>query len=323
MCTRVLWNSNPVAVLVGRSMDWPESTDPLLVLFPSGRHRDGGMLGPQRVVSDNPLSWTSRYASLATTVYGVGTADGFNEKGLGAHLLYLTETRLPDRDPTVPGLCISLWAQYLLDMAATVEEAIDLLREVQLVMVAYGQFTASVHLAIEDASGDSAIIEHLNGEQVIHRGRDYRIMTNDPPYDQQLSLLAGLDLTPASSDVPLPGNVSATDRFQRAAYWESLLPEPADERSAVASVMAIMRNVSIPFGAPHGSGGVFDTEYRTVSDLTHRRYFFELSNTPSVLWVELDAIATGTGVDPLVLDPDDIELAGDVSGRFQSRPIAF
>lgn len=35
MCTRVLWNSNDLAVFSGRSMDWPESTEPLLVAFPA------------------------------------------------------------------------------------------------------------------------------------------------------------------------------------------------------------------------------------------------------------------------------------------------
>lgn len=35
MCTRVLWNDNDIAVLAGRSMDWPESTEPLLVAFPA------------------------------------------------------------------------------------------------------------------------------------------------------------------------------------------------------------------------------------------------------------------------------------------------
>ena len=34
MCTRVLWNTNQIAVLTGRSMDWPESTQPLVVTFP-------------------------------------------------------------------------------------------------------------------------------------------------------------------------------------------------------------------------------------------------------------------------------------------------
>jgi choloylglycine hydrolase len=36
-CTRVLWNDNKLAVVVGRTMDWPESTEPMLTVFPRGR----------------------------------------------------------------------------------------------------------------------------------------------------------------------------------------------------------------------------------------------------------------------------------------------
>lgn len=49
---------------------------------------------------------------------------------------------------------------------------------------------ATVHLALEDSTGDSAILEYINGKLVIHHGRQYQVMTNDPPYDQQLALLA-------------------------------------------------------------------------------------------------------------------------------------
>ena len=37
--------------------------------------------------------------------------------------------------------------------------------------------------------------------------------------------------------MPLPGNVNAVDRFQRAAYYTALLPTPVSHRQAVASVM--------------------------------------------------------------------------------------
>jgi penicillin V acylase-like amidase (Ntn superfamily) len=84
-CTRVLWNDNKLAVVVGRSMEWPESTQPMLTVLPRGMKRDGGRAGSEVIVKDNPARWTSRYGSLVTTIYGIGTADGLNERGLGAH----------------------------------------------------------------------------------------------------------------------------------------------------------------------------------------------------------------------------------------------
>lgn len=321
MCTRVFWNSNQLAKLTGRSMDWPESTEPLLIAFGAGRDRDGGKLLDHVVVADNPLRWTSRYNSLITSVYGLGTVDGFNERGLGVHALYLKSTDTGPRDSTRAGLHTGLWAQYLLDQAASVQEALALMNDVQLVMVGARGREATLHLAIEDASGDSAILELAAGELVVHHGPQFTLMTNDPSYDEQLALLAEHDFSHPSRDLPLPGNVNPVDRFQRAAYYQALLPEPTGERQAVAGVMAIMRNVSVPFGAPYGDFGVYNTEYRTVSDLTHRVYYFELTTSPSVLWVEFDKLPFGP--QPLAINPYDDALTGNVTDRFTPSDIGF
>jgi penicillin V acylase-like amidase (Ntn superfamily) len=40
--SRFLWNDNKLGVFVARSMDWPESTEPILTVFPRGLVRDGG-----------------------------------------------------------------------------------------------------------------------------------------------------------------------------------------------------------------------------------------------------------------------------------------
>ncbi|AFY60618.1 linear amide C-N hydrolase [Synechococcus sp. PCC 6312] len=317
-CTRILWNNNKLAVVVGRTMDWPESTEPILTVFPRGMKRNGGLLGPTLVVPENPAQWTSKYGSLVTTVYGMGTADGLNEKGLGMHMLYLTATEFGPRNPSKAGVQAGLWGQYLLDNAATVKDAIALMNQIQPVMVAIDGMKSTVHLAIEDASGDSAILEYINGNLVIHHGPEYRIMTNDPPYDQQLAFLKNWDFTNATRQTPLPGNVDPKDRFVRATYYQMMLPEPKTQQEAIAGILAIARNVSVPFGAPNNiPGSLYNTEYRTAIDLTHRRYFFELSLSPNVIWVDLDKLDLRNGAPVLTLDPDNLELSGNVAAKFK------
>jgi len=322
-CTRVLWNTNKLAVVVGRTMDWPESTQPILTMLPRGMSRDGARAGPHVAVPDNPARWTSKYASLVTSIYGIGTADGLNERGLGAHMLYLQGTDFGPRDASKPGLQAGLWAQYALDDAATVQEALDVLGKVQVVKVTTHGHEANVHLALEDASGDSAIIEYIDGKPVVHHGREFRIMTNDPTYDQQLALLRKEDFSKPSSDMPLPGNVNPRDRFQRAAYYEALLPEPKNEREAVAGIFAIARNVSVPFGAPYESFGIYNTEYRTVMNLTDKRYYFELTTTPNVIWADLMNMDTSAGAPAMQLNPDDVALSGDVTSKFKPAKAVF
>ncbi|WP_338674743.1 linear amide C-N hydrolase [Streptomyces sp. SCSIO 30461] len=332
MCTRILWNTNGRAVLTGRTMDWPESTEPVLTVFPQGLKRDGGKLAGTTVVADNPLLWTSDYGSLVTTVYGAGTADGINEAGLAAHMLYLDDSDPGPRDADRPGLQIALWIQYLLDCAGSVDEALDLLGTFQLVTVGLRGFAATVHVALEDGFGDSAIIECIAGEWQVHHGRTYTIMTNAPAYAEQLRLLEEqvntlreLGHDEPDSELPLPGNVNPVDRFQRAAYFSSLLPEAADAQQSVAALLAVTRNASVPFGAPYRSGrfATYNTEYRTICDLTGKRYFLELATSPNLLWAELDHFDLAPGAPVMALNPSDPALVGDVSAAFTPCPAPF
>lgn len=68
---------------------------------------------------------------------------------------------------------------------------------------------------------------------------------------------------------------------QRAAYFMDVLPEPKGERQAVASMLAIIWNCSVPFGAPYGDFGIYNTEYRAVTNFTSRRYYYELTTDPT------------------------------------------
>lgn len=298
-------------------MDWPESTEPVLTVFPRGMERDGGMVGPESVVPENPARWTSKYGSLVTTVYGIGTADGVNEKGLAIHMLYLTATDYGPRDAARPGVHAGLWGQYFLDNAASVAEAVELMKGIQPIMVTARGVKSTVHLAIEDSSGDSAIVEYIGGQPVVHHGREYQLLTNDPAYDEQLKNLSGYDFTNSTRQTPLPGNVDPVQRFIRAAYFLQKLPEPKTEREAMAGILAIARNASVPFGAPNNAPGtLYNTEYRTAIDLTNRRYFFELTTAPNLIWVELKGLDFNPGAPVMLLDPDNIYLTGDVTDKF-------
>ncbi|MEX1013393.1 MAG: linear amide C-N hydrolase [Waddliaceae bacterium] len=317
MCTRVLWNTNQVAVVVGRSMDWPESTEPKIVVFPNGIDRDGGKVDQVVVVKENPLIWKSKYGSVVVTAYGVGTVDGINEKGLGVNLLYLTSADYGKRDASKGGVQSTLWGQYFLDNAATVEEALELMDGIQPVMAEYAGHRSSVHLSLEDASGDSAIIEYVGGELRIYHGKQYMVMTNDPTYDLQLENMNQFDFSQATRDTPLPGNVDPVSRFVRSSYFLQALREPKSLREAIAGVLSIARNASVPLNAPYKTAGtIYDTEYRTVLDLTNRRYFFELTTSPNVIWLELDTFNLSEGAPVLSIDPDNMDLSGDISSQF-------
>ncbi len=318
-CTRILWNDNKMGVYVGRTMDWPTSTAPRLMVFPKGISRDGGQFDGKIVVKENPAKWTSKYGSMGTSLFGMGTIDGINEKGLAVHALFLKVTDFGDRDASKAGVQAGLFPQYILDNAANVNEALSQLEKIQPVMVGSQGSNATLHFAIEDASGDSAILEYVKGKLLVHHGRQYRIMTNDPTYDEQLANRAKYNFVNATRETPLPGNTGPKDRFIRADYFLQMLQEPHNEREAVSDVLAIARNASVPFYAPadkHDS--YYTTEYRTALDLTNRVYFFELTRSPSLVWAGLSSFNLSVGAPVMELNPDDPTLAGNVTGKFKA-----
>ena len=218
-----------------------------------------------------------------------------------------------------------MWGQYVLDDAASVDEALILLDGVQPLMVEHEGIKATVHLAIEDATGDSAIIEYIHGgKKAVYHSRGYRIMTNDPSYDQQLANRATYNFDNATRQTPIPGNTDAKDRFIRADYYRQWLPEPKNTREAITAILAIARNVSVPFGAPNRApGSLYNTEYRTAIDLTNRSYFFELTTAPNVIWTDLSKFNLAEGSSVLLLDPNDVSLTGDVTNNFKSGKINY
>ncbi len=319
-CSRAVYFGKSNQVVTGRTMDWLEDMHTNLWIFPRGMARDGG-------VGKGSYEWTSRYGSVIASVYEGGTSDGMNEKGLVANLLYLAESEYAPLDDPRPGINICAWAQYLLDNFATVEEAVAEVRQEKFRVVpvqAPNGMAGSVHVSISDASGDSAIFEYVQGQLVIHHGRQYQVMTNSPVYDRQLALNEYWEQI--GGTVMLPGTNRAADRFARATFYINACEQSADARTAVASVFSVMRNVSVPRGiTTPNQPNISSTIWRTVSDHKNRVYYFEDTAGPGVLWVKLADLnfepAAGTRKLTLAGNPD---VAGDQTSHFApATPFVF
>jgi penicillin V acylase-like amidase (Ntn superfamily) len=295
-CTRALYVAKDGTVITGRSMDWGEDMASNMWVLPRGMKRDG-------MGGKNTVTWVSKYGSLISSAYDIGTADGMNEKGLVANLLALVESDYGKPAEGAKVINMSTWPQYVLDNHATVAEAVaDLRKEafrVQTVVLPTGR-PANMHLAISDASGDSAIFEYVNGKLVIHHGKQFKVMTNSPTYDQQLAIMAywkeagGLNKS-------LPGTSRAADRFVRTTHLLEAVPGEVAPKyiagapqqkfqfQAAMAVLSLMRSVGTPLGfSNEEQPWVSSTVWRTVSDSTHRVVMFDSALSPATFWVRLD-----------------------------------
>ena len=292
MCTRVLYVGENNTVITGRNMDWGQDMQSDLWLFPAGMARNGaGGVGTPE--------WNSKYGSVIVSGYNLGSADGMNEKGLVANMLYLAESNYGTTEGKPP-LCISIWIQYTLDNFATVAEAVAALEAEPFRLLApilpNGR-PCSQHMSVSDATGDSAIFEYIDGKLVIHHSKAYQVMTNSPVYEQQLALNTYWEQI--GGEAFLPGTISAADRFVRASYFNNIVPKTVDKNyitsvpeqkfiyQAVASVMGTMRSVAVPLGiTTPDKPNISSTIWRTVSDQTNLLYYFDSATTPNTFWVD-------------------------------------
>ncbi len=268
-------------------MDWKTDIVSNLWVLPRGMQRNGQ-------TGANSLQWTSRYSSVITSGYDISTTDGVNEAGLNANLLWLVESQYPAFDASnKPGLTIAAWAQYVLDNFATVREAVDALAKEPFTIVTDNipgeSRLTTLHLSMSDSSGDSAIIEYIDGKQVIHHSRDYQVMTNSPTFDQQLAVNKYWQAVGGTTF--LPGTNRAADRFARASFYVNAVPKSEDPNLALASVLSVIRNVSVPYGlTTPEEPNISSTRWRTVFDHQRKLYFFDSALTPNTFWVDLKSL---------------------------------
>lgn len=328
-CTRAVYVGDDGLVITGRSMDWSEEMQSNMWAMPRGQKRDGA-------AGANALTWTSRHGSVGVSGYEAGITDGMNEQGLVANLLYLAESEYGQPVPGKPAISISMWPQYVLDNFTTVTEAVDALAQEPFQILAPtlpNGSPAQLHLSISDASGDSAVFEYIAGKLVIHHGKQFRVMTNSPTYDQQLALNAywqgvgGLTF--------LPGTNQAPDRFARASFLINAIPKAiapgyikavpggSYANQAAASVLSVIRAVSVPLGiTTPNQPNISSTIWRTVSDQTNKVYFFDSATSPNAFWVKLTDLdlREGAAVRKLTMAGGRV-YSGNVAAQFEVAPM--
>jgi choloylglycine hydrolase len=334
-CSLVFVNDNKIAKIVVRSMDLPLQLPerPRLVVFPRGIERDcarsvlPGVQGKVEGLGNNPLKWTSEYGTVVMTGFDAGVSDGINECGLSAHLLTLVTVKHEPKDGR-PELSDGLWVQYVLDSFKTVKEVVQAHKDGKFRLVAATApalghtATLGSHLAVEDPTGDSAIIEYVAGKLMIHHGPEYTVMTNDPPLDEMLKRMKKYKVFGGAQT--LPGeSMEGESRFARLAAYQKLLPEPRNSTEALAAALSLLRIAQIPFrdpekdtdSEPEALWRGCQTTWVSAADLTHKVYYIHSPLVLSMVWVELKDLNLGVGAPILFADPHDPKQGGDLTKR--------
>jgi hypothetical protein len=297
-CSRVLYKGLDSIFVVGRSLDWKTPIPTNLYVYPAGI---------TKVSSNKPgaFSWTSKYGAVYAVGYDSGITEGMNEKGLIINGLFCKGTVYNNPDTNGrPPLSLAVFVAWLLDMNATTDEVVEVLKKHDFSIGGAtfdGGTVSTLHWGITDASGKTAIIEFDNGVIRISDPGDYQAMTNDPQWPSMSAILAYWDKI--GGQHMLPGTVSSPDRCVRANYFAHHVEAVADPSLAVSITRSILVNSCVPYTyLIQGEPNVSSTQWRSYADVKNRRYYFEIVTNPGYYYIDLSKCNLKKGAPVMKLD---------------------
>ena len=150
-------------VLMGRNFDFPSALGVVLHTIPE--------CGYETITTFNvkfygfgedykPEGFKNQYMALAGLFVAL---DGINEKGLAIADLMAGDTIQTHQRTSKPDLTTTAAISYMLKNAATVDEALDLLRGIDM----HSDIGSAHHYAMADASGKYVVVEYVDNEMVV------------------------------------------------------------------------------------------------------------------------------------------------------------
>lgn len=186
-----------------------------------------------------PIKLMDKVKMLAVPYFPL---DGVNEKGLAVGVLQL-QAPPTHQDHGKTDVDTTLAIRILLDKAATVREAVDLLKEFDMHASANGCF----HLQLADASGDSVVVSYVDGEMVVTEKKD--------------GILAATNFY--LHDVPFDYEKQGMDRYEK-------LIDTLTKSKGVLSAedgMGLLDYVAIIKTEPDEEGRVYSTQWSSIYNL--------------------------------------------------------
>lgn len=316
-CTAMNIAAKDGGVVAARTMEWAADMKWALVNIPKG--------SPVEMAAPADLKLPSKTVKTAHAILGITTElvdgnallDGTNAAGLtmSANFLpgFTTYQDVSANDKQY--VSIYEFGTWALGMFARVPELRDGLADVKVWWDGQkiGGTPPDLHFVFTDKTGESIIVEFVDGEKSIHKN-EVGVLTNAPTYEWHLTNLRNyLDLrSVAVSSVNIgttnvtalgqgggllgiPADYTPPSRFVRTTYLRYFATEPKNTAEAVSVAGHILNTVDIPHGVVRSEeGGQIVTDYTqwvVIKDLSNDRMMIaDYNNRTNFLTIDLESV---------------------------------
>jgi hypothetical protein len=171
-CTSFTAHNPDGESVFGRNFDWKHRSSLLLFTDPPNGYASVSMVDLYYLGLEGmqEIPWSKRFILLAAPY---ATIDGMNECGVAIAQNAVPRRKFP-KDPNKPTLLNSQIVRLVLDHAKDVDEALTLIQQYNIDFA-----DVCVHFHIADVSGNSAVVEYVDGGISIVRGeKNWQVSTN-------------------------------------------------------------------------------------------------------------------------------------------------
>jgi choloylglycine hydrolase len=340
-CTGLRLKAKDGGVVVGRTMEFGFDLKSDAVVVPAGTALRSSLPDPAK-----GMQYTATHGMVGANVLGRhAVVDGINERGLyvgGYYFPGYASYAQPDAANYGRSLAPEDYGTWLLASCATVAEVRQRFSEVVLVpnpIPELGGQSFPAHFVIHDPTGDSVVIEPVDGVLKLHEN-PLGVMANSPTFDWHMTNLRNyVNLRPANAEgvtvggvelqgfgqgsgmLGVPGDYTPPSRFVRAVAFSHSAAQLPTASETVPQMFHIMNAFDIPVGAVrevHGEQVHMDyTVWTSASDLKNLQWSFRTYRDQSLRRIDVrQALAAAEGK-VRVIEMDTEQPIQDISTRFK------
>lgn len=274
MCSDILINKD--GVVCGRTMDFCESLDSELRVFPRG--------GNMYVITKNgAIPYGASFGFVGITVLGLDmVVDGMNEMGFSAAILTMEGTDYHDMNDSLSIVGICSW---LLAQCHDVNTAIEMLSKVTI----WGQVIPLLnrkmefHIVLHDIDGETCVCEIIDKKWHFNNN-PLGVTTNGPDLSSQLRLFR--------YNCQGQTEWSSVTRFNKLANMKrKCKPNSPGDLGLVIMINHMLSSVSVPYGissSEHNGVKLYShTQWVLIKDLTEKLIYYRCYNDQTLRRVDL------------------------------------
>ncbi len=149
--------------LFGRNFDWNHCEAMVVLSYPENGYASVSTVNLDFISQGGLAGMAMKQDKIKTIAALYAPLDGMNEKGLAVSVNMIQDSASIEQDTEKPDITTTTAIRLLLDKAATVDEALELLGQYDM----HASMGMMVHFALADADGKSVAVEYVGNEMVL------------------------------------------------------------------------------------------------------------------------------------------------------------